>query len=100
MVLFSDPYPNPSGGDVIFRFIVTGDKTPQSYNLQIISLDGKENRSYGLDGQSLHVGSNQLIWNGANDLGTIQYGGLYLYRLIITVNGVAYTKNGKLIRKR
>ncbi len=99
-ILFSDPYPNPSGGDVFFRFTVTGDKTPQSYNLQIFSLDGREYRSYNLDGQSLHVGSNQLVWSGTNDLGTIQSDGLYLYRLIITVDGVAYTKNGKLIRKQ
>jgi len=98
-ITFHEAYPNPSQGLVFFGFSVSGDVAPESVQLQIVGLDGrvvKRNTNAG----NLHIGTNQFSWDGRDESGSHQNGGLYLYRLSVTIKGASHFKNGKLMLLR
>lgn len=95
VVSFHNPYPNPSQGEVFFKFTSTGPSAPDQYRLQIMSMDGRLVYEYEIK-QPLPIGQNQFIWNGASAEGVTIGNGLYLFRQIVIVGGQSFTKNGKL----
>ncbi|MEQ9593319.1 MAG: hypothetical protein RLN86_12000, partial [Cyclobacteriaceae bacterium] len=99
VVSFHNPYPNPSQGEVFFKFTSTGPSAPDQYRLQIMSLDGRLVYEYEIT-QPLRIGQNQFIWNGVSAGGVEIGNGLYLYRQVVIVGGESFTKNGKLALTR
>lgn len=97
-VFFADPYPNPFSDQVFIEFEISGDVAPESMNLQIFNLQGQLVKSYS--NTNLQIGSNQFIWDGRDELGTLHNNGLYLFKLTVSANGQSFLKNGKLFRMR
>lgn len=94
---FIEPYPNPSTDKVFFEFVVSGNRPPDSYQLQIFALDGRLLRNFSSSEKSLHVGRNQLAWEGNGNQETSLKGGMYIYKLGITIDGIPHFRNGKII---
>lgn len=96
-VQFIEPYPNPFVGKVFFEFVVSGNQAPDSYQLQIFSLDGRLVGSFSNSEKSMHVGHNQLTWAGNENSETSLKGGMFIYKLGITIDGIPHFRNGKII---
>lgn len=97
-IVFAEPYPNPFSDLVFIEFEISGDEAPESMALQIFNLQGQLVKRYS--NTNLHIGSNQFIWDGRDELGKLHDSGLYLYHFTVTALGQTFTKNGKLFRKR
>ena len=96
-ISFVEPYPNPSVSEVFFEFVVSGNQSADSYQLQIFSLDGRLVGSFPDSSKGLHVGHNQLTWVVNESEKTSLKGGMYIYKLGITINGIPHFRNGKII---
>ncbi len=83
-------YPNPFTTSTAFVFTVTGEEIPQSMKIQILTVTGKIVREITKDELGpLHIGRNitEYKWNGTDQFGQRLANGVYLYRVVTTLNG-------------
>lgn len=80
------PYPNPSTGAVVFTLVISGKDTPDALDVTVLGLDGRELRH--LSPKKIFVGTNEVMWDGADESGQLLPGGLYLYRVRLWRGGV------------
>jgi hypothetical protein len=93
-------YPNPSTSNFIFSFVLTGNVLPDNFQLQIFSLDGRLLHSFDQSHvQSFTSGTNELRWDATDTAGNLP-GGIYVYRLNVSANGITSTQRGQLILSR
>lgn len=97
---FNEPFPNPSAGNVFYRFTASGQTAPDTFTLRVYSLDGRLVKSITRTDSGLHIGINELMWSGDDEDGTPQRAGMYLYRFSVAMSGKVYTQNGKIILQR
>jgi hypothetical protein len=95
-VLFLPVYPNPSNDVFIFSIQINGDVTPEVLALKIISMDGKVMRTLATP-HALHVGKNEIIWDGKNASGNFVPAGIYIYELKLPTNDNVKIHRGKLV---
>jgi hypothetical protein len=94
----SDPYPNPVSDRVYFKVVISGDVVPSSFDLQILSVNGKEVTYFGKENfTGLHTGTNELVWNGMDTRGNALPNGIYIYKIVSSLNGKPVEKIGKLV---
>jgi hypothetical protein len=84
------PYPNPFSSATRFVYTLTGGLIPDEVKIQILTATGKVVREVSQNeiGQ-LRVGTHQtdFVWNGTDEFGDKLANGVYLYRVILKVNG-------------
>ncbi|HSB91988.1 MAG TPA: C25 family cysteine peptidase [Flavitalea sp.] len=83
-------YPNPFSSSTAFVFTVTGSEIPQNMKIQILTVTGKVVREITKEELgSIHIGRNvtEYKWNGTDQFGQKLANGVYLYRLVTTLNG-------------
>jgi len=89
-------YPNPFSSSTRFVYTLTGDISPDSYKIQILTVSGKVVREITQDEIGpLRIGTHQTdyVWNGTDEYGDKLANGVYLYRMVIKdENGDAYEK--------
>ena len=83
-------WPNPFSTATHFVFTLTGSEIPSYFKIQIMTVTGKVVREIG--GEELgniHVGRNitDYAWDGKDQYGDQLANGVYLYRVITTLNG-------------
>ncbi len=100
VVNFFEPYPNPSSGIINYGFSISGNQAPEGYVLTVFGLDGRVIKEFRPEDSGLHVGFNQLVWDGQDETGIVQNAGMYLFRLTVTSGGRSFSKNGKVILTR
>lgn len=84
------PYPNPFSGSTRFVFTLTGSEVPQELKIQILTVSGKVVREITQDEIGpIRIGNNisQYAWNGTDEFGDRLANGVYLYRVIMKLNG-------------
>ena len=84
------PYPNPFSGSTRFVFTLTGSEIPQEMKIQIMTVAGKVVREITQDELGpIRIGNNisQYAWNGTDEFGDRLANGVYLYRVIMQLNG-------------
>ncbi|MDX1903909.1 MAG: transporter, partial [Thermonemataceae bacterium] len=84
------PYPNPFSGSTRFVFTLTGSEVPQEMKIQILTVSGKVVREITQDELGpIRVGNNisQYAWAGTDEFGDRLANGVYLYRVIMKLNG-------------
>ena len=84
-------YPNPFSTSTAFVFTLTGSQIPSQFKIQILSVTGKVVRE--ITKQELgpiHIGRNvtEYKWDGKDQYGQTLGNGVYLYRVVTTINGV------------
>jgi hypothetical protein len=100
-VAVEDPYPNPFTEQVVFNIIISGGVVPDAFDLQIINVNGELEDSFTLESfAALHIGTNDVIWNGSSRRGNNLPNGVYVYRINLNVGDKHVQKIGKLVRLR
>jgi hypothetical protein len=83
-------YPNPFSTSTAFVFTVTGSEVPQNIKIQILTVTGKIVREITKDELGpIHIGRNitEFKWDGNDQYGQKLGNGVYLYRVVTTMNG-------------
>jgi hypothetical protein len=97
----SEPYPNPSYGDVYFRVVLSGQTLPGDISLEIIDVNGKQIALFPREAfADFHVGVNRLRWDGRDLAGNVLPVGVYIYRLQIATEKTGVRRNGKILLRR
>ena len=76
-------YPNPFEYFTKFSFTLTGSEIPRNYIIEIYDELGQMVKSINETNQSLHIGINEIIWDGTDSSGKNLPPGVYLYRFIM-----------------
>ena len=88
-------YPNPFTTSTAFVFTLTGSEVPQNFKIQILTVTGKVVREITRQELGpLRIGRNitEFKWDGTDQFGQKLGNGIYLYRVITTINGSALEK--------
>lgn len=88
-------YPNPFSTSTAFVFTITGSEVPQNIKIQILTVTGKVVREITKDELGpLHIGRNitEFKWDGTDQFGQKLANGVYLYRVVTTLNGRSMDK--------
>lgn len=83
-------YPNPFSTATRFIFTLTGSEIPSDLRIQIFTITGKMIREISMaELGSLHIGRNitPFAWDGTDSFGDKLANGVYLYRVISSING-------------
>ena len=83
-------YPNPFSTATAFVFTLTGSQIPSQLKIQILSVTGKVVREITRDELGpLHIGRNitEYQWDGRDQYGQVLGNGVYLYRVVSSLNG-------------
>ena len=83
-------YPNPFTTSTAFVFTITGSEIPQNMKIQILTVTGKIVREITKEELgTLHIGRNitEYKWDGTDQFGQRLGNGVYLYRVVTTLNG-------------
>ncbi len=83
-------YPNPFTTSTAFVFTITGSEIPQQFKIQILTVTGKVVREITKEELGpLHIGRNitEFKWDGTDQFGQRLANGVYIYRVVTTLNG-------------
>ncbi len=88
-------YPNPFSTSTRFVFILTGSEVPTDFRIQIMTVTGKIIREIMRDEiGNIHIGRNitEYAWDGKDEFGDQLANGVYIYRVITSMNGAGIEK--------
>jgi hypothetical protein len=88
-------YPNPFSTSTKFVFTLTGSEVPEDFKIQIMTVSGKVVKEILRDELGpIHIGRNitQYAWNGKDEFGDQLANGIYLYRVLVRLNGAEIEK--------
>ncbi len=88
-------YPNPFTTSTRFVFTLTGSQVPTFFKIQIMTVSGKVVREIMLDELGpIRIGRNitEFAWNGTDQYGDPLGNGLYLYRIVASIDGQSIEK--------
>ncbi len=83
-------YPNPFTTSTAFVFTLTGTEVPTNFKIQILTVTGKIVKEItGAELGPIRIGRNitEYKWDGTDQFGQRLANGVYLYRVITTLNG-------------
>jgi hypothetical protein len=93
-------YPNPFPKDTYFTFVLAGAVVPDEMHVRIYTVAGRKIRDIELPGSSLHIGFNQVYWDGRDNDGDEIANGYYFYELIVKQGGKTHSALQKLVKVR
>jgi hypothetical protein len=88
-------YPNPFTTSTAFVFTLTGSEIPQNMKIQIMTVTGKVVREITKEELGpINIGRNitEFKWNGTDQYGQRLANGVYLYRVVTSLNGKSLDK--------
>ncbi|CAN5383191.1 hypothetical protein BH11BAC2_BH11BAC2_02080 [soil metagenome] len=88
-------YPNPFSTSTRFVFVLTGSEIPTDFKVQIMTVTGKIVREITRDEiGAIHIGRNitEYAWNGKDEFGDQLANGVYIYRVVTSLNGANIDK--------
>jgi hypothetical protein len=94
------PYPNPFGYQVYFGVVITGDLLPDQANLEITNVNGQQVAIFDTeDFPTFHSGKNEIGWDGSAN-GSALPNGVYIFKMMLSVEGKMITRQGKVVLLR
>lgn len=78
-------YPNPFSSDTYFTFKLT--QIPDDIKIKIFTVAGRLIREISRNSSQLKYDLNKIYWNGRDNDGDLIGNGVYLYKVIMNVNG-------------
>jgi hypothetical protein len=88
-------YPNPFSTSTAFVFTITGSELPQNIKIQVLTVTGKIVREITINELGpLRIGRNitEFKWDGTDQYGQKLANGVYLYRVVTSLNGKTMDK--------
>jgi hypothetical protein len=96
-LVVSDAYPNPTSGDVYFKVVISGSALPDALAFEVLSVNGQvRDRLTTAHFPALHIGSNELVWNGTSANGNALPNGIYIYKLTVGAGDKRVQRIGKI----
>jgi hypothetical protein len=96
-VHIGNPYPNPFTTEVYFKIIISGNELPDAFDMQLMNVNGKQVGHYGnYTNPTLHIGTNELQWNGTDSGGNPLPSGVYIYKMMLYIKDRIVEKIGKI----
>jgi hypothetical protein len=83
-------YPNPFTTSTAFVFTLTGSEIPSEFKIQVLTVTGKVVKEITrAELGPLHIGRNitEYKWDGTDQYGQKLANGVYLYRVVTSLNG-------------
>jgi hypothetical protein len=83
-------FPNPFSTSTAFVFTLTGSEVPQEFKIQVLTVTGKIVREITRQELGdLHIGTNvtEYKWDGTDTYGQKLANGVYLYRVVTSLDG-------------
>lgn len=83
-------YPNPFSNATHFIYTLTGDRPPDLYKIQIMTVSGRLVKEIGVEEIGmLKIGTHrtEYAWDGKDEYGDQLANGVYLYQMVIQDNG-------------
>ena len=83
-------YPNPFSTSTRFVFTLTGNKIPDRFRIQVMTITGKVVREINQDEIGpIQIGRNitSFAWDGTDQFGDRLANGLYLYKVFSSIDG-------------
>jgi hypothetical protein len=97
-VSITDPYPNPFSDEVYFKIVISGNDSPDAFDLQLINVNGKLVGHYGnYSSPAFHIGTNELSWNGTDSSGNALPSGIYIYKMMLYIKDRVVERIGKVV---
>ena len=67
----------------------------------MVNVNGQiQSQFTGSDFEAMHIGTNEIIWNGSDRNGNALPGGVYVYEIRLLIDGQQTRKLGKLVLVR
>jgi hypothetical protein len=88
-------YPNPFTTSTAFVFTLTGSEVPQNLRIQVLTITGKIVREITKQELgTIKIGRNitEFKWDGTDQYGQKLANGVYLYRVVTSLNGKSLEK--------
>jgi flagellar hook assembly protein FlgD len=88
-------YPNPFTTSTAFVFTLTGSEIPPEFKIQILTVTGKVVKEITrVELGPIHIGRNitDYKWDGTDQYGQKLGNGVYLYRVVTSLNGKTLDK--------
>jgi hypothetical protein len=88
-------YPNPFTTSTAFVFTLTGSEVPPEFKVQVLTVTGKVVKEITrAELGPLHIGRNitEYKWDGTDQYGQKLANGVYLYRVVTSLNGKTLEK--------
>lgn len=100
-VLQPSVYPNPFSYRANFEFTLTGDKIPDSFTLEIVSLTGRLVHRFVNPGNvQFNIGRNIIPWTAIDTQGIPLPPGIYFYKMAVGVGDKQFRFEGKVVLQR
>ena len=87
-------YPDPFNNDTYFTFKLT--RIPDQLKIRIFTIAGRLIKQFTLHSSDLNYDFNRIYWDGRDADGDIIANGVYLYKIIMSVNGKVQSVTQKL----
>ncbi|MBK7981688.1 MAG: T9SS type A sorting domain-containing protein [Ignavibacteriae bacterium] len=78
-------YPNPFGSETYFTFKLT--QIPDEINIKVFTVAGRLIKEFELSSNQLNYDLNKIYWDGKDNDGDMIGNGVYLYKVIMDVDG-------------
>jgi hypothetical protein len=92
------PYPNPFMLETNFDVTLTGDDEMRwAYRFYVMTVNGKVVADFSTSAGGLHVGTNNIHWQGSGNDGQPLPNGIYFYRMLIRNGGDEREYVGKIV---
>ena len=92
-------YPNPFSDFTKFSFTLTGEEIPEEFSIEIYDVQGRVLKTINPQKQALHIGINEFLWEGTDNLGVNLPVGTYFYRVVLRNknSGLSFDNGGKIV---
>lgn len=95
-------YPNPFSTSTAFVFTITGWQLPSQFKIQILSVSGKVVREITKQELgNIRIGRNitEYKWDGKDQYGQLLGNGVYLYRVVTSIDGNEIERRNSAVDK-
>jgi hypothetical protein len=93
-------YPNPFAHETQFTFNLVGTKLPDQLKIKIYSVAGRLIQEIDVWGSQLRFGFNRIPWDGRDREGAEIANGVYLYKVVMSIDGKSEEVIQKLAKVR
>ncbi len=91
-------FPNPFKDYTTFTFQLTGVNVPDEFTIKIFTVAGRLIKSIIVPPSELQIGFNKIYWDGRDEDGDLLANGVYFYKFITKINGIAKTVIQKMAK--
>ncbi|NOT77213.1 MAG: hypothetical protein HOP08_20000 [Cyclobacteriaceae bacterium] len=91
-------YPNPSSDKFNFRILLSGNSMPDNFQLNVYSATGTLVKTFGSEALNvMNIGTNEISMSALDNSGSLLSPGIYLFRIVTSIQGKEFSKSGRLV---